>query len=332
MKRINNKILIAVLGGLLVIFAAVRYFRTPKLQSSLPSSLIEFDSAATTGIIVTPGRDRTQEIRLTRTSGKWELKLGDRIAKPDQGTGATSIRMLMALKPQRLVSRNPSNWSEYNLSDSAATSVKLMDGDRVQAEIRIGKTGITPGPNGQFGGGYTFVRLADEDDVYAVEGFLEGQFNKTFDDWRDKSFTRITRDSVIKVSFSYPADSSFVLEKRDSLWYVGGQAADEAKVIGFLGQLEYKNVGRFADDNMVTGQPLITIDFHGRRGVIVTIEAWKPLLRESSRLRQDSDGQAGGQAGDTWIFRSSHQRDVFFSGAGTGVDRDILLGKKHFLL
>ncbi|MBY0435815.1 MAG: DUF4340 domain-containing protein, partial [Cyclobacteriaceae bacterium] len=207
MKNANNLKLIALLGGLVLIFVAIRVFRSPSLESNLPKTLATIDSTKVTAIIIKSPRAQS-EIKLARSGKRWELKSGDRTGRLEQGGAITALRSLMDLQPQRIVSKRKEKWNDFQVGDSTGTRVTVMEGDDVEADLWIGKTGFTPAPgnNGQFGGsGFTHVRLNGENEVYTVDGFLEGQFNRGFNDWRDKRFTRLLRDSVDKIVFRYPA-------------------------------------------------------------------------------------------------------------------------------
>jgi hypothetical protein len=97
---------------------------------------------------------------------------------------------------------------------------------------------------------------------------------------------------ISKVSFQYPADSSFVLEKKDSVWSVKGRLVDNNKVDAFLREFSYRSETSFADDYQPPSNPQYVIKFEGESGPVATVEAW----------RQDTG----------WYLRSSRQPDVVF--------------------
>ncbi len=304
MKKINNWILIGLLGGLVVIFIAMKIFRSPTLESNLPERLTEIDSAKVTELIVVPGKDRTSEVRLTKTGKVWTLNTGDRVGHLEQGRGNTSLQSLMNLKPQRVLTKRKEKWNEFGVGDSTGTHVRVMEGSSTKSDLWIGRTGFSQSS----GSGYTYVRMEGEDEVYSVDGFLEGQFNLNFNDWRDKSFTRIKRDSIDKIIFRYPADSSFVLEKRNGKWKLGVVAADSAAVASYLSGMEYKNISAFAEVPP-PGNAVALIAFEKNSNVIATLEAWPGL--------------------GAWTVRSSKQPDTFFS-SDASVTKEVWKGRKAF--
>lgn len=313
MKKANNWKLIALLGGLVAIFVALRIFRSPKLESTLPDILTKIDTVKVTEIVILPARERASDIRIVRVGKRWDLKQGDRAGRMERGGGVNALRLLMNLKPQRIVSKKREKWNDFNVGDSSGTHVRVMAGNSTEADLWIGRAGFTqvPGPGGQFGGeSFTHVRRNGEDEVYTVEGFLEAQFNRGFNDWRDKSFTRLKRDSVNKITFRYPADSSFVLEKKNEKWMSGMESGDSTAITSYLNGLQYKNLSGFADTPPVGEAPAVII-FEQNARTVAKVEAWiSPGL---------------------WTLRSSLQPDTFFSSPGLAEVKDVFKGQKELL-
>ncbi|MFN8342475.1 MAG: DUF4340 domain-containing protein [Cyclobacteriaceae bacterium] len=312
MKKLNNKILIAVLLALVGLFAASRFFRSGRLETNLPAELMAVDTSAVTEILVYPNAEKNQEVKLVRNGGQWLVKMGDRSSAVEKGSVSGAIGYFTHLKPMRLITRNQSRWNEFSVGDTS-TRVKFMKGADVLADVRIGRIGFNQQPGQQQfnpGGIFTHVRLSDDKAVYAVEGFLESAFNRPYNDWRDKTLLRLSASQVTRISFRYPADSSFVLEKREKKWWLGSQQADSTKVKSFLSGLEYKNASEFAEDFKPNGEATARLELTGPGGAIGILEAWK---READ-----------------WVIRSSQQPDVLFGSRGIGFEQ-LMQGKKKFL-
>ena len=184
-----------------------------------------------------------------------------------------------------------------------------MAGSSAEADLWVGRTGFSQGSGGMFAGGFTYVRVQGQNEVYAVEGFLEGQFNRAFNDWRDKSFARFKRDSTNKITFRYPADTSFVLEKKNGKWACGTEFVDSAAVSSYLSGLEYKNISGFSEVTP-SGEALAVITFEKDARIMAKIEAWP------------SSG--------SWILRSSLQPDTFFTSGATDT-KDVLKGRSELV-
>ncbi|MBS1544226.1 MAG: DUF4340 domain-containing protein [Bacteroidetes bacterium] len=309
MKRINNRLLIALLAGLVVLFFVVRYFRSSSLQGNLPANLTKIDSSLVTEIRIVPTRVR-EEVQLLRNGSKWELASGQFKGHLEEGAGYTTLRSLMSLRPQRLISKKREKWKDFGVSDSTGTHVKVLAGKDVEADIVIGRTGFSASSGGVFSGSaYTFVRRFDETEVYAVEGFLESQFNRGFNHWRDKSFLRLKRDSVNRIDFLYPADSSFSMIKSEGRWMLNGAPADSSAVVTFVNSLEYKNIGTFATLRPA-GESLVKIKFYKDAKLLANVEGWP--------------------GSPDWVLRSTHQPDTWFSGEAVAIHKDLFRPRKSF--
>jgi hypothetical protein len=310
MKKLNNKILLMVLLALAAVFALSRVFRAGSREGNARRELVNLDTAAVTEIKISSNTEKNQELRLLREGKNWTVKMGNRSARMEQGIAAGAMNYFVHLKPLRLIAKKKTKWKEFNVADTS-TRVKFMKGNEVLADVRIGRIGFNQQPGQQQfnrGGVFTYVRLSDEDEVFAVEGFLEATFNKSYNDWRDKAFLRVKQNEVTRVSFSYPADSGFVVEKRDKKWWINNTEADSMKVNGYLSQLEYKNATTFADDFKARGDAQAAIQVSNGTGTLATVQGWKRA--------------------DDWAVSTSYQPGIYFTSKGL---ESVLEGKRHFL-
>lgn len=309
MKKTDPWKLAVILLGLILVFMAVRKFRSPRLEGNLPATLTDVDTTKVTDIIITPAKSRSQPVRLSKTGG-WKLMNGTQALRLEQGAGSNALRILMNLRPERMVSKRREKWNELNVGDSTGTRVQLMAGTSVEADLVIGRSGFGQTPTASYGGpAYTYVRLYDEPEVYAVGGFFDAQFNRTIDDWRDKAFLRLKKDSVTRISFRYPADSSFVAERRDGKWMIGNELADSVAVKSYLSGMEFRNAASFAPA-APAGSPSVSVIFERNGKQLAILEAWPT----------EAD----------WSVRSSHQPETYFSMDGA-TRKDVFGFRKRFI-
>jgi len=310
MKNASNWKLIGVLAVLAGVFLVVKLFRSPLRETNIPQQLTTVDTTAVTEIIILPARQPGTEIHLQRSGKIWKLAAGEKSGHLEQGAGPTALASLMNLHPDQIVSRRRAKWNDFNVGDSTGTRVRILAGEDVMADLWIGRTEFKPSATGGMfeGGGSTYVRVQGEEEVYAVPAFLDGQFNRPFDDWRDKTFTRIKRDSIDRIAFQYPADSSFVLERRGG-WFMGSSPADSSRVAAYLNGLEYKNVNSFAKES-IQGDAPVKIEFQKRSRTVATLEAWP--------------------SGSSWTIHSSYQPDTYFTIEGLNAQKDVWKGRKEF--
>jgi hypothetical protein len=302
MKKLSNKILVIVLLVLAAAFALSRTFRSPGLESTLPPHLVTVDTAKITTIKISAASD-SSEVTLRKEDKGWFAEQAERKVKADEGLVRAMLRSLSGLRPERLASRKREKWETYNVTDRGARLAVFYD-DNKKADIRVGKTGYSSG------GAYTYVRLNDEDEVYAIAGALSGEANRTFNDWRNKSLLRVNKDAIRKITFRYPADSSFVLDKRDSLWYADGENADAAKVSQYLSKLAFRNGTIFTDDFKNEVPATLSMQIEGETGTLATVKAW--------------------QRNAEWVVSGSQQEKTYFV-SDTAFVNELFIAKQKIL-
>lgn len=316
MKKLNNKTLIIILVVLVSIFALVRVFRTPAQRSNLKKELVSLDTATVTQIKLIPRIDGA-EMTFKREGSKWTVTKFGKEYSIDLSSAKGLLGQLTKLAPQKMVSRKKEKWNDYQVGDSS-TRVQALAGNDVVADLVIGRIGFNQNPaqmqqqqfgGGGFGGAFTYVRVADEDEVYTVDGFLESTFNRSLNDFRNKTLVRLESEEITKISFNYP-DSGFVAEKRNNKWWIGTVAADSNKMKTYLNQLSFKNATTFADDFVVNRSADLSLVIDGTAN-LATIKAWK---READ-----------------WVFESSQQANVYFSSTGSGLFQTLFEKQKNLI-
>jgi len=296
MKKINHKILVLGLAGLVGIFIISRLFRSPKLEGNIRKELVSIDTADVTEVRMATAGDQPKVTKLLKNKNSWTVSQDDKSYPASKSVVESLLMTVSSLNAERMISRKKDKWDSYSVGEKSTDVSVYVDGKKT-AEFRVGKTGFSQNPSSQqFGGqgieAFTYVRLADEDEVYIVNGFLESMFSRGLNEWRDKSFLRFASESVTKVTFSYPADSSFVLERKDTLWFAGGRIADKNKVQTYLREISSRSESAFADSYTAIGSPAARIQIDGEGGVVASFEGW----------RQEA----------SWYLRSSLQPEVFF--------------------
>lgn len=293
----TNKILLVVLLVLLSAFALTKVFRSPSLESNFNADVFKVDTAEIATVSVYVAANEGRPITLKKGEGTWTVEDGTQTANLASTHRDALLRTLATINAERIVSRNEEKWDTYQVGDSTGTQVVIADGAKNElAHWYIGKQSQ----------GATYARRDGETEVYALNGYLQSEFDKDFDDWRDKTFLEVETSSVEKIMFAYPADSSFVLEKKANGWVIGNAIADSAKVERYLGRLRAKDLTAFADHFSPETEPDITLTITAGTTPAATVKGWK------------TDG-------DKWVLGSSFQEGVYFSDS-TFVD-DLFIGK-----
>jgi len=89
------------------------------------------------------------------------------------------------------VSNNPKNQADFQV-DSTGVETKLLGAnDKVLAHVFVGKN--TPGYLS------SFVRVADSNDVYIAQGYLQGTFDKSTRTWKDRHIFNFKKGLVTQI-------------------------------------------------------------------------------------------------------------------------------------
>jgi Domain of unknown function (DUF4340) len=190
MKKINNKVLAIGLLVLIGIFVVTRLYRTPGLEGNVRKELVNIDAASISEVRIAKA---DSVIILKKENNQWTVTKNEVKLEADSGLVARMIQSTKELRAKRMASRKKEKWAEFQVDASQGTTVSLFaDGDK-EAEFVVGKFGFNQAPGGgggQFGGqniaAYTYVRLADEEEVYIVDGFLNASYPAAIGEWKLK--------------------------------------------------------------------------------------------------------------------------------------------------
>lgn len=296
----TNKILLVALLVLLSAFVLTKVFRSPSLESNFNADVFNVDTASIAAVTITSNKDSDKPVTIRNTEEGWTVEQDGRTVSVARNQRDALLRTLAGMQAERIVSRKPEKWDTYQVGDSTSLEVVVLDkNEKAIAHWLIGKQSQ----------GATYARLDGETEIYALRGYLQGEFNKSFADWRNKTFLDVNTAAVDKVVFGYPADSSFVLEKRDG-WMIGDGKADSVKVEQYLGRLHSRNLSSFADNFSPDTAADVTLTISGNAMAPVIVKGWK------------ADGSR-------WILTSSVQQDVYFDDS-TFVG-DLFIGKTELI-
>jgi Domain of unknown function (DUF4340) len=312
-KRFNNKRLLYLLTGLIAIMILTMLIKIPKEKATFKSNIVDFDTSTVSKIILNNRISEGNAIEFIRSNDIWTVRQGKIISAAEEGAVQNIFSEVLNIKPQSLAAINQSKWKEFDLTDSLATRIKFLNSKgKIVADIMIGKLDFKQPdkPNGGFSGNNikmtSYVRLHKGNEVYAIDGLIPFSFNIKFDDWRDKTFLRFNKTEITNISYVYPADSSYKLIKKDSIWYLGSLKVDSLMVANYLNSLKLMHGQEFKDDFTPVSNPVYQILVQGIKSVGFSIKCYD------------------GGSPEEYVFNSSLNPGVYF------LDRKNLLFNQLF--
>lgn len=316
-KKLNNKILLGVFLGLVVVFAFVKWYRSPKTESSFKSEIAVFDTAEVTKIALYPSSYKGEEILFSKDKKAWKLSSGKIKTTPDPQAVNNLMSLIKEIKPQRLITKDKKKWADFQLTDSA-TRVKVFTGSKEALDLLIGKFTYqqSKDPYAQMrGGGVTgtsYIRLHGEDEVYAVEGFLTFSFNQPFNTYRNQAIARLDQANITKLNIKLPGDTGFIAEKKNGKWMIGNNPADSAKVESYLNMLSFKSASSFNDFFKPAGLP-----------------GYQIFVETSNNKNLTIDAYPNGE--NQWVINSSYNPESWFTAGKNDLFGELFKGKQSFL-
>jgi len=312
-KRFNNKRLLYLLAGLTVILILTILIKIPEEKATFKSNIVDLDTSAVIKIILNNRISAGNAVEFNRNNYNWTVRQGKIVSAIDEGAVQNIFSEVLNIKPQSLAAINQARWKEFDLTDSLATRIKFLNSKgKILADIMIGKLDFKQPdkPDGGFSGNNikmtSYVRLYSEKEVYAIDGLIPFSFNIKFDDWRDKTFVRYNKSEITNISYLYPADSSYKLIRKDSLWYSGSLKADSLKVGNYLNSITLMRGEEFKDDFTPVSNPVYQMLVQATNSVGFSIKCY-----------------AGGSPGE-YILNSSLYPEVYF------IDRKSVLFNQLF--
>jgi hypothetical protein len=281
-RKFSIKTLAIIFSALLLIVVAVKVNDSFNRGNTLKDVLFDINTDDVTTIRIYPQSEKGKEITLVKNNGTWSVKFNGITYPGDQSLISSLPGQINKLKPLRLAATKEESWKSFHVTDSLATKVVLESNGKVLAGLYIGKFSyIMPKnkmpqqnpymrqPQGKMN---TYVRTLNDKNVYAVEGFLGMSFNRSVDDFRDKTIVRVNKNDLTKLTFSYPADSSFVLAQKEGKWFVDDQPADSASVVHYLNKITNLKGRAFAEAGVAAFNHSVKIE--GRNMEPVTVQAF----------------------------------------------------------
>jgi len=305
----NNRILLIVFAVLLVAVGINQLVKSNRGERTFRKDIIDYQANDIKKISIFPKNAGTKYVDVILQDTIWKIKVDSKYFAADQEMIKGIVDELANMVPERLVANKKDLWKDYDITDSLGVKVIVYNQKNDQTQITLGRftyNQSTRKPS-------TYVRVNQEKEVYATEGFLGMTFNREINNLRDKNIFRGNKNDLTQIIFTYPADSSFTLTKETNRWTLNGAVVDSAKMAGYLGTVSYLTGADFRDDFIPAGVSgeLFKITINGLNMKPVEITAY-----------QDATGM---------VIHSSENSTSYFSGEKGGLFKRAFPGRSNFL-
>jgi len=234
-KKKRSKSLLIAFVCLLVIVFILQMVDSSKGERSFKKEIVTLDTANVTSIIIQ--QHGKPEVELSIKGDSWIVNSDGIEALANENVIKSMLSSLNHMQPERVAATKKEKWTAFEVSDSTGIRVKVKGNDKLLTDLVVGKFSYKQFPQGGQGQQMkmtSYVRLFDENEVYAVDGFLKMTFNGGMKNFRKKSLVDVKMDDITKIKYTNEDNSSFTLLKNNNNWMVGDVAADSASTVKYL--------------------------------------------------------------------------------------------------
>ena len=297
----NNRNLAIIFFVLLLIYIGIRVL-SGNGDRSFKEELISVDTAKITQILLYPGVENREEVKLDRSQGSWTVTKGDKTFQATEYPVESILRTFAGLKTKRIAAKSPDRWVDYEVTDTSGTRVKAFQGKKTVVDLIVGRFSF----NQQARTATSFVRLGGENEVYAVDGFLSMNFNQGFDAFRNKSLVDLNREDLTGLEYSDARGLSRIISKQPQGWMdSNGTPVDSTAMANYLNTLSTLNGTDFFDA------------FEGKEET----PADRTLLLKGNNMLDPVELKCWVVTGEEkpFVIRSSANKEAFFASDSSGV-------------
>jgi len=250
LKGFSNITLLAILAVLVGIYLLINFTGGKQRSKSFKSELVKIDTSAVNKIEI---EKNNEKLLIKKESNQWKVRLksGEEV-KAKASNVKSTLTSLMSIKPSRLAAKEESKWKDYQV-DSAGTRVKVYEDDQLATDIILGRFGVQGRQRY-----HTFVRLADDKEVYAANDFMSMSIPTDASGYRDNVLFRLNKDSIDQNFFNYP-DFFVTLQATDDYSFINDQRSDSANTAKYLSGLNLVTSTKFYDDTENLNDPAFTV-------------------------------------------------------------------------
>lgn len=297
----SNTLLMFVFFALLGLFIAKKTLFKPQ-KRSFRTTLTNIDENGIDRFTIQSG-SQNPLIELIKNDHQWTVKQGTLSAIADSAIVANTLQQLAHIKTTQLVSKSKDEWTKYELNDNTAKIAALYQGSKLQAKVLIGKFNYNPNTRT----GVSYARLPQEEDVYALQGFLSASLPKDFNSFRKTDLIAISSDNIKQLDVTING-KHWSLSHNNKKWS-GNTRIDSVKMDYYVKKISHLKARNFAQTN----DPSLTSPLAELK--ISSTDDANPFTIKAYQNPEKSN---------EFIIKSN-QNDAYFTSDSTGVFKTLFL-------
>ena len=312
----KNSTLLIIFGVLALIVFLFFFYDSKRGERSFRSELFTIDSARVSRFTIYPKNRNGQALVLSGSGSDWKISGGSKSWVADTAIPRRLISSLLRAKPEGVAGTDKPSWKDFGVTDTSSIRVVVEQGKDVAADFRVGTISYSQGGRNSYGrqgiSVKSHLRVAGDERVYVVDGFLSMAFRDDVAAYRVKQLCRFDRNQVNKLTLIYPGDSSFVLRKQENKWVINGKPVDSVATANYLNSLAYLSNSEFADENEIPVTYSHTLRIEGTNIPAIELQG---TANEASRK---------------YFVNSNMNSSAVFGGANSSLFRMVFPSKEKF--
>jgi hypothetical protein len=275
MKKKRIYLLSAILGVLIVLTLITTLTDDKKAAGNFSSTLVDVRADQISRITINPGNGQ-DTFELLKPGEEWKIKTGGKEYDASESSVNNLVSSLTGLQATQMVTNKRDNWGEFNVDDTTGIKVDLFENEKLLSSLVVGRMTFAQSrnPYQQQPDAFTYVRKGKEKEVYKTRGMLNMTLSGGARNFRSGQITRFDKPNLQKIAFSYPADSSLVIEKVEEHWEIAGARADSANMESYLNSIRNFTSREFSEEEQPSGEPEFRLELTGTDMEPVTVTAW----------------------------------------------------------
>jgi hypothetical protein len=253
MKKASSPVVLLIVLVLLILLAVLVLQKPGEVSKSTAGGdfFLTVDSAQVDRIVIAA---KGTVIELEKKGIDWFVQRPI-VYRANNANVSDLLHQLKNMRVKSIVSNNPEKQSMFQVDTLNGTGVTIYQQGREAASFLVGK------PANDYTN--TYLRKTHSNDVAAVSGVLTTVVNRELKEWRDKTILTTPRETIVSVRYQYEKES-FTIEKKDTLWMVDKDRADDGAINTLLTSLSKIEADGFLDSlTTQTMKPVAVISFAG---------------------------------------------------------------------
>jgi hypothetical protein len=270
---------------------------------------MQVDTSIVDQMILLPHGPDSTKIELNRSGTGWKASNGSITIDAVSNRVQSVLGQLTSIPTKRLISKSIERHPDYEVTEDAGKIVELYSKGKMIEKIIFGRFNF----NQSSREATSYARLGDEDDIYAVDGFMSMSFDVDFNSFRDKQLLKVNQADVKALQLNNETGSYTMTMPSLGNWQMNGTTPiDSSEMANYLSGLANVNGNEFRD-------------------------AFTPVSPPEKHLEITSDNAVGNisidcfREGDRYIIKSS-SNPAFFTSDSSGIYQKIFGDLETLLL